>query len=853
MRSETLSGAGTRRARNNMASLGAIGLMLCLGAPALAQAQNTAPASNQGGIEDIVVTATRVSTNLQDTPIAITAVTSKNLEERGLQEVSDLTSVVPNTQFRRTQGAFGPGVSAFIRGIGQSDTNLGNDPAVAYYIDDIYYPILLGSNFDLLDIDHVEVLRGPQGTLFGRNALAGAVNIVSKQPRFDEASSYIQLTTGAYNRTDVRAGFNMPLGDNLAFMASGAFKKRTGYQKILDFACEMTRRGTPELAGTIPASQGIKIGTPNNAVSDCTIGHLGGEDVRAVRGSFAWEPASNVRVTLTGDYTRDTSENPADTTVAINPALANTVTKNIFSHFGVAYDERFLTGNPYSTYESFYDPIGSGTVIPGIPYYNGRPNRGGAHLDPHGKLTNWGVSAKVVVNLTSQIDLTAIVGYRVLNETHLYSKDGTPLMTEMTVNDVSNKYATGEVRLSGKMDWIDWVAGAFYFDAQGTQHAIVDSPRNSSFRILYNTFDPTSKAVYANATIRPFGDRLSFTGGLRYSDDKKVAKLTNLLDTSTPTAPAAGDIRFNVTPKDQRLSWKAGINYELTDDILLYASAATGYTIPGFNPRPQQPSQVAQFDGNEDIAYELGTKLDLFNRRLRLNGALFYTDFKNRPQGIGGNEILLTDGQATPGSSTVVPLPNGPDGSTTCRPYDAAVDGPVNPAAGVGVTCIFRTFYQNTPAKIWGFELEATAEPIDGLMINGALGYHKFTAPELKLRPVNRRQNEPFWQANAGIQYEIQGAPLDGTITPRVDWSWQSSTATSQNTIAYNQPAYSLVNARITYAIPDEGFSVALGATNLFSKVYYHNYFVYQDSGDAQVQGQVGAPRQWYLTISKNF
>src|SRR6185312_11061264 len=131
-------------------------------------------------IGEIVVTATRMATNLQDTPIAITAVTAEALEERGVTGVSELTSLVPNAQFRRTQGAFGPGVSASIRGVGQADTSLAVEPAVAFYLDDVYYPLLLGSNFDLLDIDHIEVLRGPQGTLFGRNSLAGAVNIVSR-------------------------------------------------------------------------------------------------------------------------------------------------------------------------------------------------------------------------------------------------------------------------------------------------------------------------------------------------------------------------------------------------------------------------------------------------------------------------------------------------------------------------------------------------------------------------------------------------------------------------------------------------------------------------------------------------
>jgi len=810
------------------------------------ETQDEAP--QQAGFGDIIVTATRQSTNLQDTPIAITAVTAGDLEERGLQDVTDLTAIAPNAEFRPTHAAFGPGVSASIRGIGASDTNIGNDPVVAFYVDDIYYPTLLGSNFDLLDIDHVEVLRGPQGTLFGRNTLAGAVNIVSKQPDFFDTSSYIQLTVGNYNRTDVRAGFNIPLGDNLAFMASGAFKKRRGYQQMLDFVCEMNRRGTPELAGNLPPFDLANQSNPEFTPDDCTIGYLGGEDVKAVRGSMAWEPASNIRLTVTGDYIHDESENPADTTLSINPAL-NTPNENAsFAYYGVEYDDRFITGSPYKTYETYNDPIGAGTVVPGQTYYNGLSTHGGHYLDPHKNTKNWGISGKLVIGITNDIDLTAIAGYRVLDERHVYQKDGTPLQTEMTTNDVTNKYFSSEVRLSGQMDWIDWIVGAFYFKAEGVQHAIIDQPRTGLIRTLYNTFDPLSKAVYANATVRPFGadSGLSITGGLRYSDEKKDVSITNLLEDT----PNPGDIRFDVVPAAEVVSWKAGVNYELNPDVLLYVSAATGYTLPGFNARPQQATQVAQFDGNEDVAYELGAKLDLLDHRLRLNLAGFYTDFSKRPTTIGGQEILLdASGNDTPGNQVVIPLPDGPDGSTTCRARtQEEIDDGVP-----GYTCIIRNYYKNTPANIWGFEAEASAEPIDGLVLNGALGYHKFSSPDVDNRSVNPRQPEPFWTANAGIQYTIEDAPLDGTITPRVDWSYQGSRIQSTRTTEWNQPAYSLVNARLTYALPDNGFSVALGVTNLFDKVYYHNFFILQDFGQSNVQGQPGAPREWYLQLSKDF
>src|SRR5690606_35121915 len=344
----------------------------------------------------------------------------------------------------------------------------------------------------------------------------------------------------------------------------------------------------------------------------------------------------------------------------------------------------------------------------------------------------------------------------------------------------------------------------------------------------------------------PFGERLSFTGGLRYSDEKKVVSLSNLVeDTPNPT-----DIEFDVTPAAEVLSWKAGVNFEMTPDILLYASAATGYTLPGYNARPQQPSQIAQFDGNENIAYELGAKLDMFDRRLRLNLAGFYTDFSKRPLAIGGQEILLdAQGNPTPGNQVVIPLPEGPEGSTTCRPRT-----PQEIADNVaGFSCIIRNFYKNTPAEIWGFEAEAVAEPIDGLLINGAVGYHNFSSPDVDSRPINPRQAEPFWTANAGIQYTIEDAPLDGTITPRVDWSYQGSRAPSTRTTDWNQPGYSLVNARLTYDLPDLGFSAALGVTNLLDKLYYDNFFILQDFGQSNVQGQPGAPRQWYLQLEKRF
>lgn len=839
-------------------------IMLAMAVPAHTQTpeEATGPRSTErGGLEDIIVTATRQATNLQDTPIAITAVTSEALQERGITNIGDLTSTVPNSQFRRVQGAFGPGVSAFIRGIGSGDTSLAGQPPVAFYIDDVYYPILLGANFDLLDVGHIEVLRGPQGTLFGRNSLAGAINVVAKQPNTREASGYVEATVGSYNRTDLRAGFNLPLSDNAAILVSGISKKREGYQKLLDFTCEMNRRGTPELAGSFPLTGPLQNTTRLDQVNDCTIGRYGGEDVRALRGSLMWQPTDSVKLTLTGDYLRDLSENPADSIVDIDPTRANSNMRSQADYFGVVIDNRFMTGDPYSTYVTYTDRIAAGTVIPGNSYYapdpdgdgttgfvneRGQYTRGGYAIPNHNNLRNWGVAGKLNWDMGNNIDLTAVLAYRSLDETHTFDTDGMPLVVEHVINHLEQSYLHAELRLSGKSDLLDWVVGGFYFDADGDQHASLIQASSGLQRQLHTTYKPTSKAVFANATVRPFGEKLGVVLGLRYADDKMAVDFSNISDVSFRTT--ASDIIFKVVPSSKKVSWKAGLNYQAADRVLLYASAATGYSLPGYNTRPLQFTQIAQSDANEDIAYELGAKLDLFDRMLRLNVAAFYTDFKNRPTTIGGAEALLDDaGNPQPGNQQLVPLPGGPPGSTQCSTQTVPDNS--------GIVCLGRSYFRNQPATIRGVEAEYTFNPLDGLIINGSVGWSKFMAPDIEARTVNRRQSNPFWTANAGIQYRIPADGIGGTITPRLDWTYESSQIVSGTSTKYNDlmRGKSLFNGRITYDNLDHDFTIAAGVVNLFNKFYYRNVFDYQGLGYPQTDAQPAPPREWYLTLSKRF
>jgi iron complex outermembrane receptor protein len=419
-----------------------------------------------------------------------------------------------------------------------------------------------------------------------------------------------------------------------------------------------------------------------------------------------------------------------------------------------------------------------------------------------------------------------------------------PIVVEHVINDIENSYFTGELRLSGNSSFIDWVGGVFYFDAQGTQHAALVQASTGGQRALFTTYDPNTRAVFANVTLRPFGDQWSFIVGGRYSKDEKVVNFTNLADTS----PSQGDIRFVVVPEQSKASWKFGVNYRLNDDVLLYTSAASGNSLPGYNPRPLQVTQVGQFDGNDDVAYELGSKLDLFNRTVRLNAAVFYTDFKNRPTSIGGAEALLDSNlEVVAGNQQLIPLPGGPPGSTQCSTQTLPDNS--------GITCLGRTYYRNLPANVRGAELEYTVTPTHALMINGSVGWSKFWSPDIAARTVNRRQSNPFWTANAGVQYELAAARVAGTITPRIDWTYESNQIVSGTSTKYNylMPARSVFNGRVTYDNTGNDFSISAGVTNLFNKFYYVNVFDYQGLGYPQTDAQPARPREWYVSLKKRF
>ena len=290
---------------------------------------------------------------------------------------------------------------------------------------------------------------------------------------------------------------------------------------------------------------------------------------------------------------------------------------------------------------------------------------------------------------------------------------------------------------------------------------------------------------------------------------------------------------------------------------MAYGSAATGYRLPGFNTRIFQAGQIEQQYPTVLISYEIGFKADLFDRRLRLNGNVFYMDYSKRNGTFSGNEARYDPSAVNlvikPGDQQLVA--DGPANTnwsksfTNCQPWDRSVLGPGN-GTTTGIECIGRSW--NYPVTggdpIKGFELEATIKPVGNLVANYSLGYTD------RGSTTGRPLTFPDWTMSGGVQYKIDIPALSGSITPRLDWFWISRVAWHDTYTKYDDPPRSTFNARIAYDNRDQGYQVALGVTNLTNKKYYLQKSLFiQLSGSPVNIGQPAEPRSWYLSVSKAF
>ena len=766
----------------------------------------------QTELEEVVVTAQYREEKLQDTPIAITAISGVDIDARAFSNSYEIGYVVPNTSLRPAQAAFGNTMTAFIRGIGQNDFDFAFEPGVGIYIDDIYHPFTLGSQIDLLDLERVEVLRGPQGTLYGRGAIGGAIRYVSKKPQGDN-TGHIQVTGGDYDRIDVRGDYDFAIADNLFARVAGVSKNRDGYQDVTDFACKY-----PALSGSLQPR------TVNKG-KDCKIGTQGGESVYGARGDVRWVATPDLEVTLTGEYQNDNSEAKADTITVLDPTAWPSFVP------GLPYDARFLPPNIYTSYATYDDPLN------------------GLAIKPENTMKKWSVSGHADWKINEDVSSTLILAYTDLSATLATDADGSPINMQTVDGQQTVDYFTAELRFSGRVwDRMDWTVGGFYYKGNSLNEQMVSIPFLS---LILDGVPPTDSSMpFVNAhndhksrnasgygqVVFDVNDRLSLTAGIRYSDDQKKVNFDNTR-VQNPFLVVEGD----------NIDWKVGLDYKVTDDILAYGSVATGYRPGSYNPRPFQWTGVTAVDAEDSQAYELGFKSDWFDRRFRLNAAGFYTDWKTRILPVGGTECLVLN--APPGPPVYLTVPPGTPG--------AVVDS-------LGNTCPFvipRTFYQNGPADIYGAEVEATLRPIENLTLTGAFGWTHWNSADINGDPTSLSNRpvyvpETNWTISASYDFNVSGG---STLTPRVDVYGQSEICTTQDftTTKYIgascSDGYELVNVRVEWASPERTWTAAVGVTNLTDKEYFLNKFNLTAFGQPAAEGQPGHPQEWYVTVGRNF
>ncbi|HWW66206.1 MAG TPA: TonB-dependent receptor [Sphingomonadaceae bacterium] len=823
-----------RTMRAALLSISGLAFVSGLAAPVFAQNVNGGSSALDAD-NVIVVTAQMREQNLQDIPLSITAVTGDMLEARSQTNLTDISDQAPNVLLQQNPSGSGNSMRAFIRGVGQSDQSPSVEPGVGIYIDDIYFGTVTASAFDLVDLDRVEVLRGPQGTLAGMNSQGGAIKLYSKKPTGE--GGFIEASIGSMNRRDIKASADFTVvPDALFARITGVSRNRDGYVKRLDYAC-VNPNDPDVISGAIPRLA---------PTGDCKLGELGDQSMYALRGALRYAPTgSPLEINLIGDYTRDKSATQASVLIA---SAEYSGRQNIsIPYQGVAFDNRFVTygqyrrpdaviNDPYVSYANFYDPgvtyMAADTTGPGGAA--GAPN--GPFIAPSAsQLEGWGVSGTIDYKLGDNLALKSITGYRHYNSLSGSDNDNSPVVFIQDETTFTHKQFSQEVRLTGNLldNSIHFTIGGIYYDDSTRYLSRIHTPFSGfgppdkpTFSFLNDdTSDLTSYAGFGNVAW-DVTDKLTFEGGIRATHEKKVYTFGRLnpdgrsdyLPLSNPDNPLTGQVGVY---KGTIVDYRAVASYKFTRDIMAYFQFATGFKGGGISPRPYSYYQIRPFGPEKLRSYEIGFKTDLFDHLVRLNGAVFHMDYIGY-QGIPQVCIGL-DGQQ-------LPVDKG------------------------GVPGLCGQYLNLANAKVNGFELEGTIRPTEGFTIDGSLSLtdFKFGKPNYNTTSVVEGASRPGigeWKWSIGGQYKFDVGNL-GTLTPRVDVNYTPGYCGNFacDPIATVQ-SHTLVNARLTFRTLDEDWSVALEATNLFDKFYYMNKF----TNTFYATGQPGRPREVALTVRRNF
>jgi iron complex outermembrane receptor protein len=539
----------------------------------------TAAANDEGGDDgDIVVTARRTEETLQTVPASISAFNERALDRIQATDPTGLQGAVPNLNIVQGRGSSNA-MNVYIRGIGQPDALQTFDPAVGVYVDDVYLSRIRGTQVDLLDLERVEVLRGPQGTLYGKNTIGGALKFVSRKPGRDFRASG-SIAVGSYDQFELKGSASGPVSDTVAAGFAVMRAKRDGY--VEDAADDREYNDKDTIAG---------------------------------RAAIAFTPSSTVRIDLTADYSHD------DASLNVGQPL-NSLT--------------YLVGGailpPIIVLPTNPDPDDydyKGRTTPGLPNST--------------KLTHYGFAGTATIDLSDQLSFKSITAYRNLKTDDFVDIDATEKEVGDVFVGVDQKQLSQEFQLLLTAGRLTGVAGVYYLkeDIVSHQEAYADDLigpllGNPTFlRTIDDDLSTWSYAAFANGSFE-IVDGLRLSAGIRFTKEKKNYFRTTSTFSSSPLLTSLTPFVFN----PDKTTWNdtspmASIDWQPMKDLMIYARVAKGFKSGGFNGRANSPTETTQYEPETVWSYEGGFKATIANQ-LRLAGAVFRNDYKDFQARVSG-------------------------------------------------------------------------------------------------------------------------------------------------------------------------------------------------------------------------
>jgi iron complex outermembrane receptor protein len=762
-------------------------------------------------LEEVVITARRREEGLQDAPIAVSAYTAESLAYRNVSKLDDISRFVPNLTLENNPSFGGASNSAaiYIRGVGQKEFLPTTEPGVGLYVDGVYIARSVGAILDIVDVERLEVLRGPQGTLFGRNTIGGAISITTIKPEpGGEFGGDIGLVYGTDDRINVKGSMHLPVSDTLAARLSLASLQQDGYVERAD---------------------GVD---------------LGDDDTLTGRLALAWRPTDRLSVDFSVDATRDDENGPAMELLGIDLSDLSHLQGVVAAvPPPMAFIHNITTAAPAPGVPcAVTDAAGNGiTLNPDSPNcydyrYVGGSNQGTAEAKSESELV--GVSATVTYELSDSLTLKSITAWRDLDSEFARDGDHSPHRISQFYDELEQTQFTQEFQLLGSGDKLNWIVGAYYFAEDGDNENTLDFTV-SNFR-SGGEFDNEAIAVFAQATY-DVTEQLHVTVGGRYTEETKkfhpdqiiyqnyYAGISEILPPGHPLA--ALDAPFlqagtRILPDLEKeidideFTPMVNVSYDISDDVMVYATYSEGFKSGGFTQRVFPPivppftappgtpdiDLIPTFDPEFVEVVELGIKSTLLDGRMRLNAAIFSTDYEDL-------QIQVFNSVA-----------------------------PVTQNIGA--------------ASIEGAELEIQAAPGDGWLIEASASYLNAEYDDIDTQDTLIGEDFEFERVpelagSLGVSKEFQ---FEGgsTFTVRGEWSYRDEVYNdAYNTEILKTDSYDLWNASVRWTNANEDLSVILSGLNLSDE----EFLVTGVYGTAfqSYEGMFDRGRQWRLEVRKEF